>query len=205
MEILYQCKEDHEAVALATKVIEDYPENHWHLADAKIIFLICEMGKNGEKQILSEAKKVSGMLRFFTECDFIICLHEPWWIEASAERREALIDHELTHCGWKENKNGEPVMNYNTGEELAIVYTLRPHDYTEFLHLISRYGAMMPGAFDEVAEAVAKQRHFKFADAVDEKKQQMEKNRIKLRVPFEDGGEVEGKAADEKVAQCEGG
>ncbi len=95
-----------------------------HLNSFRIKFLFCkkEMKKAG-KVILGKASKFAERDRLLHPYHFLIILSEDFW-NNHPEAREALLYHELCHCGV--NDNFEP--------------TIIPHDLEEFGSVVRHYG-----------------------------------------------------------------
>jgi len=101
-------------------------KSHHHLRGARIGFLFRDKaGKSKGKMVQGKALKISSSLEPYIELDFMIWLSEEDWHEMGQAPREALLDHELCHCG-------------GDGEE---GYKIRPHDVEEFIEIITRHGA----------------------------------------------------------------
>jgi hypothetical protein len=110
-----------EVEAIAEELIE---EHHPHLMGAKIIYVFRSKAEQGKGKVtLGTASKLSGLLGFLLQADFLIVMAEDEWLILSAKQKRALTDHELMHCG--EDENG---------------YYLRPHDVEEFEQIVSRHG-----------------------------------------------------------------
>jgi hypothetical protein len=119
-------------IDIAERIIAEY---HPDLLDARIGFLL----RSGSGMVVyGKAKKVSEELKTVLPYDFIIWLAEDMLGRFSAIQREALIDHELSHCLWNEEKRAAK---------------MRPHDLEEFNHIIERYGLWWP-ASDATALAI---------------------------------------------------
>lgn len=88
-------------------------------------------GKSKGKPTLGQCQKPSGLLAHFSRCDFVI------WAAADhcrdfgfgGRQIEALVYHELCHCDWEEDDEGE------------IVWTVKGHDWAGFRSELERYGA----------------------------------------------------------------
>lgn len=113
---------------IANRLIE---QHHPDLLDCRVGFLLrSEAPKRGfGMSTYGKAKKVSDEMKTILPFDFIIWLAEDVFSRLSAHQREALIDHELTHCVWNEKKQ---------------TAKLRPHDFEEFNSIVHRYGAWWP-------------------------------------------------------------
>lgn len=121
-------------IDLAKRIIERY---HPHLVTARIAFIMrSEAPESNGKVTLGKAKKVSAELQVHIPYEFIIWLARDKYIALSALQREALIDHELSHCEWD-------------GDTARI----KGHDVEEFAHIIERYGFWWPSS-DRVEMAV---------------------------------------------------
>jgi hypothetical protein len=111
----------------ATRIIKAH---HPHLVGARIAFVMrSEAPSSGGKVTLGKAKKVSAELQLHFPYDFIIWLARDRYLGLSPLQREALIDHELSHCEWD-------------GDTARI----KGHDVEEFTHIIERYGFWWPSS-----------------------------------------------------------
>jgi hypothetical protein len=123
-----------EVLELAKRIIDRY---HDHLRGARILFVMrSEAPINKGRVTLGKAKKISAEMQVYLDADFLIWLAEDEWRRLSALQKEALIDHELSHCFWD-----------------GIQASLRGHDVEEFNHIIAHYGAWWPQS-DAFAVAV---------------------------------------------------
>lgn len=111
-----------EVATLAMSLIEKY---HQHLTNAKIAYVFKKgtWNKNG-KEVLGSAKKCSEKDKILHNYDFIITINYEAWARASKIKRQAILDHELNHCGV--NEYGE--------------YIFVPHDLEDFASVIRRHG-----------------------------------------------------------------
>ncbi|MCC6455185.1 MAG: hypothetical protein IT328_09610 [Caldilineaceae bacterium] len=122
-------------IELAERIIERY---HEHLLDARIAFIMRSEAQSANgKLTLGKAKKLSAEMQVHIPFDFVIWLAKDYW-EAflTPKQREALIDHELSHCKWD-----------------GFTASMKGHDVEEFSHIIERYGFWWPQS-DEFATAV---------------------------------------------------
>ena len=111
-----------EVKEIAKKIIFQY---HPHLEGAKITYLFRDKAiKTGGKTILGKATKCTPANRLLHEQDFFITIAKDVWEVLTKEQKEALVDHELSHCGT--NKFGN--------------WSLLPHDCEEFISIIERHG-----------------------------------------------------------------
>lgn len=115
---------DQELLDVAHEVLA-YPD-HAHLVRARIgfIFQIPASTQDGRlvlgrAQRIGERQQAAGLA-----LDFLITIAEDQWNVMSPERRMALLDHELSHCG------GNSVDGWK----------LRTHEVQEFLGVIDRHG-----------------------------------------------------------------
>lgn len=104
---------------------------HPHLENAEIGYLYRETIKTRGAVVWAQASKVGGKLRHFSHLDFLIEVNWTKWNLLKPPRRVALMDHELTHCGIEETKDGEK-------------YVLVPHDIEEFDSIARRWGVWRP-------------------------------------------------------------
>ena len=112
---------------LAKQIIDEY---HPDLESASIAFLYrSEPGNKNGKDILGQAAKFPEKMRPLVDVDyhFLIWLSFPDWNRFTDKQREALLDHELSHC----------TMVERDGEEFP---EMRGHDIEEFNHILERYG-----------------------------------------------------------------
>ena len=116
-----------EVIELARRIIDKY---HPSLMDASIGFVMrSEAPRVGGKTVLGKTRKVTAEQQVHIDFDFIIWLAEDVWSSLSPRQKEALIDHELSHCKFD-------------GFTASIV----PHDVEEFTHIIDRYGFWWPAS-----------------------------------------------------------
>ena len=115
-----------EVEELARSLIEDH---HSHLVEARIKYLF-RNGKWAKKgrSVLGQAKLASEDTRFIGQYEFVIIVNLVAWNNASAATREALIDHELYHCGCEVDRAGNKRWN------------IVDHDVTEFIAVVRRHG-----------------------------------------------------------------
>ncbi len=98
---------------------------HKHLERAQIAYLFREQieGK------LGVAAKCSAKVRFLADRDYTIEFDWKAWKALSPEQRIALVDHELCHCGGRDEKGN---------------WTVQRHDVEEFTAIVGRYGCWRP-------------------------------------------------------------
>lgn len=114
-----------ELLDLARRIIAEY---HPKLADARILFIMrSEAPVSNGKVTYGKAKKVSAELQVHIDADFIIWFAKDQWLYLRPEQREALMDHELSHCHWD-----------------GLTASMRAHDVEEFTHIIERHGFWWP-------------------------------------------------------------
>jgi len=125
-----------EVKEIATRYIN---EHHGHLANVLILYLFNAktIVKKGKEQ-LGEAKLVSGLNAYLATRDleerpeqlFVITISKSAWdlLENNIPAREALIDHELSHCD----------RDLETG-----ALSVNPHDIEEFFDVVRRHGPWM--------------------------------------------------------------
>lgn len=104
------------------------------------------MAQGGFRDLFEQL--LCGMLGYLPQ--FVVVINLPWWEEASALEREALVFHELAHVRQKTDKYGAPRFNMQTG---APVYGVHGHDIEAFRSEVERYGAWTPDIRAFVASA----------------------------------------------------
>jgi len=110
-----------DVIHTAQRLIAKY---HPNLLEANIAFVFRDKAqKSGNAFVFGQASKVSDKQKPFMNYDFMIWLSEEDYSRADSSVREALIDHELSHCG------GHP------GE-----WKMLHHDFEEFTAIIERHG-----------------------------------------------------------------
>lgn len=104
-------------------------KSHQFLRDARIKYLF-RSGKweKGEKVVLGQAKLASEDTRFIADFDFVIIINFDAWNKANEKQRLALVDHELSHCDFTEDDEG------NRKWKTAC------HDVEEFTAVVYRHG-----------------------------------------------------------------
>lgn len=118
-----------EVIHIAQDLVEKY---HPFLMDARIGFVFrSEAQVSQGRATVGKVSKISDKMRPVLDLDFLIWIAKDVYEKLDAERRRAVIDHELTH-----------ITMGNTG------LTLRHHDIEEFHSIIERYGLW---TFDLVA------------------------------------------------------
>lgn len=155
---------------IAERYIAEY---HAHLIQnaVKMVYLFRDdvpvrMGKN----VMGEAKKVTGLSAFLAgqpaEIDyeeisvnpdaepfFAIIISQPIWDRLTLPQREALIDHELSHCYAEENDEGE------------VMLKMLAHDLGEFNAVVRRHGLWQEDVEKFLKAAQKFQGQLSFADA----------------------------------------
>ena len=116
-------------IEMATAIIA---EHHPHLLDARIAFIMrSEAPLANGRYTMGKARKVSTEQQVHMPFDFVIWLAEDVWNRLTGLQKQALIDHELSHCMWD-----------------GFVASIRGHDVEEFTHIIERYGFWWPKSDD---------------------------------------------------------
>lgn len=123
-------------------------KHHTDLADVTVEFVFrSEHAERHGQQVWGKARKVSGLNAFLAhqaaaravgeeplagedsiEAFFVIEIAEDIWTILTPAQKEALVDHELSHCRTKLNKDEE------------IVLYVAPHDLEEFNNVVERHG-----------------------------------------------------------------
>jgi hypothetical protein len=114
--------------SIATRLI---PTLHPELASSRIAYTFVDKAsvKNG-KSVPGKIRKVTGVLEFLLEKDFLIEVGLDVWNEYSETQRDALIDHLLERCVGEEDEN-DGTMHWSTREP----------DVQEFSSILRRHGA----------------------------------------------------------------
>ena len=116
--------------AIAKAIIPTY---HPELATARIRYVYCDKaGSKGGKPVNGKVRKISGVLEFLLDTDFVMEIALDRWNEMTPEQRQALIDHMLERCWGEEDEE-------DAGAEMK--WTLREPDVQEFSSILRRHGA----------------------------------------------------------------
>lgn len=101
------------------------PLYHPQIQDVSFVFTP-RLSHQGEVA-LGKARIISGIQAFLlgSHQRLVVELHAEAWDQLSRHQQLALLDHELSHFVWHEER-----------EEFRI----RPHDIEEFFHIANRYG-----------------------------------------------------------------
>lgn len=132
---------------------------HPDLVTARIKFLFQEFaGKKNGKVIAGVAKKVSGVMEFFAECDFILLVALDQWNEMDKPKRLALVDHLLERCKGEEDDQ--------TGETK---WSMREPDVHEFSTILKRHGTWADALADfvDVAKSLDQEDYVEESDTAD--------------------------------------
>jgi hypothetical protein len=132
-----------EAPDVATIARQLISEHHRHLLDAHLLYLFTRKPRSkAGKTVLGTAQKASGITEYLSTrpgqdgdlhaADFILVFSYQEWKDLTESQRRALVDHELTHCDFKEDKWG------------TITWKIRGHDVEEFREIIQRHGLWQP-------------------------------------------------------------
>jgi hypothetical protein len=98
---------------------------------------------------LGMAKLPGDENRELFEHDFRILLNKEWWDQFDDSQRKALLDHELCHVEWPEDKEG----NKKQDDRGRPVLRIRRHDIGEFRVVVSRHGLYKSDLMEFVAAA----------------------------------------------------
>lgn len=109
------------------------------LKDFQILYVFRdEHAVSDGKPQLGRTTRPGALLKFLCERafsfkpDFLIEIAEDLWGELEREEQDALLDHELAHCDYRETKQGDRRPR------------LRGHDVEEFSEVLRRRGAWKP-------------------------------------------------------------
>jgi hypothetical protein len=114
--------------AIAKNLIPMY---HPELATARVKYIFVDKAsmKNG-KPIFGKVRKVSGVLEYLLESDFMLEVGLDQWNELNEQQRGALVDHLLERCTGEESE-----------EDASMKWTMREPDVQEFSAILRRHGA----------------------------------------------------------------
>jgi hypothetical protein len=122
------------------------PTEHPELATARFIYVFAEKSSNkGGREVWGKVRKLSGVLQWLLEKDFLIEVALDKWNEFTELQRRAGVDHLLERCTGEEDEK--------TGE---MVWKCRDPEVQEFSSILNRYGVWHEGlsSFIEVAKAI---------------------------------------------------
>jgi len=139
-----QTYENAEAVeTIANQLIGTY---HPELATAKFRYLFKEKaGKKGGKAVLGTVKKMSDLMVFLIDAQFLMEIPLDVWNEMDAQKRTALVDHLLERCTGEEDE-----------QTAEMKWSTREPDVHEFSSILRRHGAWTEdlSGFVSVAQTV---------------------------------------------------
>lgn len=119
-----------EVEEVARQLIDDY---HPHLEDAPIVYIFRDPpAKTRGRELWGKARKISGLTAYLAnqhasetaESFLVVEIALDVWKSLEPSQQHALVDHELSHCGW------DPLEGAS----------ITPHDVEEFSAVISRHG-----------------------------------------------------------------
>jgi len=120
-----------DAVETIAKTI--IPTYHPELATARIRYVyVDKAGMKGGKPVNGKVRKISGVLEFLLDADFVVEIPLDRWNEMTVEQRQALVDHLLERCFGEEDEE-------DAGAEMK--WSLREPDVQEFSSILRRHGA----------------------------------------------------------------
>jgi hypothetical protein len=105
--------------------------------------------------VLGRCVKASDLQRELVRWDFVILLNREVWQlpDFTADKKEALIDHELCHAAVALDADGEPKID----EKNRQVWRVRKHDIEEFGDVVERHG-LYKRDLERFAESLLKSR-----------------------------------------------
>lgn len=123
------------------KIAEELiPKYHHHLENIRIEYVMADKApKHGGKEVWGYVRKISSLPAYLaaepsdqkdgqTESFFVMVISEPVWVNLMPDKRIALVDHELCHCGVEVDDEGN--------SKLILI----PHDLEDFTSIVRRYG-----------------------------------------------------------------
>ena len=118
--------------AEAVKTIADrlIGTHHPELAGASFRYIFKEKcSKKGGKPVFGAVKKMSDLMKYLIDADFMMELPLDVWNELDASKRTALVDHLLERCTGEEDEQ--------TSE---MKWSIREPDVNEFSSILRRHG-----------------------------------------------------------------
>lgn len=88
--------------AIAAAII---PSHHPHLQEARIAYLWLQSIEQKGRTVLGRASIANAKVRFFAHVEYVIEFNWVAWQELGPHQRAALVDHELMHCGFDDEKD----------------------------------------------------------------------------------------------------
>ena len=134
-----------EVEQIASRLIGQY---HTHLDPADIrFFFFAKYGKGGTLKPWVECGRVLGYARKYTgeqkatldAPDFGIGILLNWWDGASAEQKEAIVDHELMHCRYKDMDSDN--LDVEEDDDTPPQPYIYQHEFQGFTDELKRHGA----------------------------------------------------------------
>lgn len=113
---------------------------HDDIRGARIALAWCTSWKSDVdgRLTLGKCKRASDLDRELHEFDFVVMLNAEWWQHADVKdnQREALLDHEVSHCAPKLDEVGEQMED----ERGRKCWRMVKHDIEEFSGVVERHG-----------------------------------------------------------------
>ena len=123
-----QTYENAEGVEAIAKTL--IPSYHPDLATARFKYVFKEKaGKKGGKTVYGTVKKMSDLMIFLIDCDYLMEVALDAWNPLDANKRTALVDHLLERCIGEEDE-----------ETAEMKWKLREPDVQEFSSILRRHG-----------------------------------------------------------------
>jgi hypothetical protein len=120
--------EAEEAEKIANNLVGTY---HPELATARFRYIFKEKAsKKGNKPVMGSVKKMSDLMVYLINVDFMVEIPLDIWNELDNTKRTALVDHLLERCSGEEDEE--------SGE---MKWKVREPDVHEFSSILRRYGA----------------------------------------------------------------
>ncbi len=131
-------KDEKEGKPLYALLSDLLAAHHEEIVDLRILLAWRIGAKPGRDGLVSLGKCniLNERNREAFSADVVIELNVDEWRKASEGKRTAILDHELTHIGRSEDKNGD--LKKDARGRLCL--RVRKHDLTEFLSIFERYG-----------------------------------------------------------------
>ncbi len=137
------------------QMIEVQKANHPLLSEANFIMFVDYSEPSGAVAKFGKAQMASPQVKCLTGADFVITIYSLAWEKLTTEGRDALLDHELSHCSPvfepEKDEFGKPAKDgwgrtiYSSKvkrdeESGATKWKTVEHDVTEFVEVLRRRG-----------------------------------------------------------------
>jgi predicted metallopeptidase len=152
----------HEVKEIAETLIDSY---HPHLIGSDIEYVFVNpTPKSKGKDVWGRARKITGLNAYLAQKEgflggepspfFVIEISKEIWDAIPAQSKIALIDHELSHCGYDDEKDAIATLSHDVEEFSGVVkrHGLWQSHLKQFVELAneSKKFPLMQGAYDSM-------------------------------------------------------